>query len=169
MMICTDLIQVHFIFGWRASLTCKYPLTLWGGGGGGHRSIRKSLHPSLSCDCLSNCWSLASLSPPPLTVYSCSLAFNSSASPLGSISRPDWWWWWLYGLTSKFCCRLHLYWKWYCVINLFSVPRILFDQWTLNDYHVIFSSDSALQSLVDTIVSFLKVSYCKVCLVSCCP
>ena len=42
--------------------------------------------------------------------------------------------------------------------NLFSVPRILFDQWTFNDYHIIFSSDTALQSLIDTIVSFLKVS-----------
>ena len=53
------------------------------------------------------------------------------------------------------------------IINLFSVPRILFDQWTLNDYHIIFSSDTALQSLVDTIVSFLKVSSCNVCSVSC--
>jgi len=38
------------------------------------------------------------------------------------------------------------------------VPRILFDQWTLNDYHIIFSSDTALQSLVDTIVSFIKAN-----------
>ncbi|RMX60010.1 hypothetical protein pdam_00019315 [Pocillopora damicornis] len=36
------------------------------------------------------------------------------------------------------------------------VPRVLFDQWTFNDYHIIFSSDTALQSLIDTIVSYLK-------------
>lgn len=57
-------------------------------------------------------------------------------------------------------CNL-LYWRWYCIFDLFSVPRILFDQWTLNDYHIIFSSDTALQSLVDTIVSFIKVGSCK--------
>ena len=42
--------------------------------------------------------------------------------------------------------------------SFFSVPRILFDQWSLNDFHIIFSSETALLSLIDTIVSFLKVS-----------
>ncbi|KAM7429736.1 Chitinase domain-containing protein 1 [Porites harrisoni] len=39
------------------------------------------------------------------------------------------------------------------------VPRILFDQWSLNDFHIIFSSETALLSLIDTIVSFLKVNH----------
>lgn len=36
------------------------------------------------------------------------------------------------------------------------VPRVLFDGWTLNDFHIIFSSETALLGLIDTIVSFMK-------------
>ena len=45
-------------------------------------------------------------------------------------------------------------------LNIFcySVPRVLFDGWTFNDFHIIFSSETAMQGLMDTIVSFLKVS-----------
>lgn len=38
-----------------------------------------------------------------------------------------------------------------------SVPRVLFDGWTLNDFHIIFSSETAMLGLIDTIVSFMKV------------
>ena len=37
------------------------------------------------------------------------------------------------------------------------VPRLLFDQWSYNDYHIIFSNEQALSALVDTVVSFVKV------------
>lgn len=38
------------------------------------------------------------------------------------------------------------------------VPRVLFDGWTFNDFHIIFSSETAMQGLMDTIVSFLKAN-----------
>ena len=57
---------------------------------------------------------------------------------------------WVLGVKGE---KVSLLWS-----HLFSVPRVLFDQWTFNDYHIIFSSDTALQSLIDTIVSYLKVS-----------
>jgi len=39
------------------------------------------------------------------------------------------------------------------------VPRVLFEQWSFNDFHIIFSSETALLALIDTIVSFLKANH----------
>lgn len=43
--------------------------------------------------------------------------------------------------------------------NVKIVPRILFEGWTFNDFHIIFSSETALLALVDTMVSFLKSNH----------
>ncbi|EDO34020.1 predicted protein, partial [Nematostella vectensis] len=36
------------------------------------------------------------------------------------------------------------------------LPRVLFDQWTYNDFHIVLSSEPALTSLVDVVTSFCQ-------------
>lgn len=39
------------------------------------------------------------------------------------------------------------------------VPRVLFDGWSVNDFHIIFSSEPALDALVDTLLSYSKENH----------
>ena len=41
---------------------------------------------------------------------------------------------------------------------LFVVPRVLFEGWSVTDFHIIFSSEEAMNGLVETLVSYCKVS-----------
>ena len=41
---------------------------------------------------------------------------------------------------------------------IFVVPRLLFDGWTSNDYHVLFSSEDATEDCVKAIIKFIRVS-----------
>jgi len=39
------------------------------------------------------------------------------------------------------------------------VPRVLFEGWSVTDYHIIFSSEAAMNALVDTLVSYSKANH----------
>ena len=44
-------------------------------------------------------------------------------------------------------------------IGLFSVPRILFDGWSGNDYHAMFSTEDVMLDCISTIVKYVTVCF----------
>jgi hypothetical protein len=44
------------------------------------------------------------------------------------------------------------------VFYIIPVPRVLFDGWNANDYHVLFSSEDEIEECVETLYKFVKVN-----------
>ena len=58
-------------------------------------------------------------------------------------------------LKLKLSCRLHIN----TILCLLPVPRILFDGWSGNDYHAMFSTEDIMLDCVSTIVKYVLVCF----------